>query len=80
MDNGDFGFVFRQILDELMIELVKIVKHDVFIFVARMEEGGRAVFVTIELKIFWRLSEAEEIGIFVFKYGVIQNVNVFDFI
>ena len=63
-----------------MIELMKIVKHDVFIFVTRMEEGGRVVFVTIELEIFWRLGKAEEIGIFIFKYSVIQNVDVFDLI
>ena len=59
-----------------MVELVKVVNHDVFVFMARMKEGGAVIFVAIELEILWSLGEAENIDILVFEDGIFEHVNV----
>ena len=53
VNQGDFSFVFWQILDEFVIELMQIVKHNALILAARMEESSAMVFVLIELEILW---------------------------
>lgn len=76
MDDGDFSLLFRQITNEFVVELVKIVDHDVFVFMARMKEGGAVIFVAIELEILWSLGEAENIDILVFEDGIFEYMNV----
>ena len=78
MNNGDFDLIFRQILDEFVVELVKIVNHDVFVFVARVEKGSGMILVFVELEIVWGLGEAENIDIFVFIDGIIENLDVIE--
>ena len=77
MNNGDFSLIFRQILDKFVVELVEIVKHDAFIFAARVKEGSAVVLVAVELVILRSLREAENIGVFVFVGGIIENLDIF---
>jgi hypothetical protein len=59
-----------------VVELVEIVKHDAFIFAARVKEGSAVVLVAVELEIFRSLREAENIGVFVFVGGIIEDLDV----
>ena len=59
-----------------MVESVKIIKQDAFIFAPRMEYRGGAVFVAVELEIIWTLGESENVSIFVFVNFVVEQVNI----
>ena len=78
MNERDFDFALGEILDEFMIELVEVVEHDVFVFAARMKDGSRAIFVAVELEVFWRLSKTENVDLLVFVGGIVENLDVVD--
>lgn len=80
VNNGNFGLVFREFLDEFVVELMEIIKHDVFVFMARVEDSGRMILVFVELIILRGLGEAKNIDIFVFVDGIIKDLDVVEVI
>lgn len=80
MNQSNFSFVFREIMDEFLIEMMEIVKQNIFVFAAWMGNRSSAIFVAVELKIIGALSEAKNVGMLVFVDGIVEEVNIVELI
>lgn len=60
--------------------MAKVVKHDVFVLAARVEDRRSVVFVAVELEIFRRLRETKNVDGFIFVSFVIENFNIVEFV
>ena len=77
MDERELDFMLWQLVELFGWDLAQIVQHNTAVFNA----GADAVFsVVIEAVVFWRLREAENINFVVFIAGIVEHMNIGDFI